>query len=68
MSVAIYALLFLELTPSHRLSSSLMTLQTNLFSSSVPMHPEIDPNAQHNLLSLSKTTLFLIYDNSAKRR
>jgi len=39
---------------SQRLRSSFTTETTNWFSSSTVMVPEIDPRAQHNLLSLSK--------------
>lgn len=54
MSAATNALLLLPEVFSHRFNSSFITVTTNLFSSSIVMHPEIDPRAQHNLLSLSK--------------
>jgi hypothetical protein len=53
MSEAMSALLLLPFENSHKLSSSLITNTTNLFSSSTVMQPEIDPKAQHNLFSRS---------------
>ena len=53
MSEATNALFDLPWVFSQRFKSSLTTETTNLFSSSMLMHPEMDPNAQHNLLSLS---------------
>lgn len=59
MSAATKALFDFPEVFSQRLRSSLMTETTNLFSSSICMHPEIDPKAQQSLFSLSNVKNYL---------
>src|SRR3569833_166248 len=54
ISAATNALLLFPEVFSQRFKSSLITVTTNLFSSSIVIHPEIEPRAQQSLFNLSK--------------